>query len=284
MRICHTLQSGPVEGYQFGYSPTQLIRPFPVWCYFIDGLLIDTAQRHCQREVLAAFEGKRIHQIVLTHYHEDHAGNATALARQHNCPVKAGALTLERVAHSYPILPYEQFWFGRIDACPGPAIPGLPGVITERLPSLLETARYQFQPILTLGHSDDHYVLLAINEGWLFAGDFYVGKLKIFRRNENIYEMIESTRHILTYDFESVFCGHNPVLKRGKEAVAAKLQYLEDIVGQIQHVAQRGLSIPRLVREVGLQEQWWAKLMTFNDVGADYIIRSVLYDNPLPAP
>lgn len=278
MRICHAHQHGPVEGYQFGYSPSRLVRPFSVWCYYLDGLLIDTAQRHCQPDVLATFERKRIDQIALTHFHEDHTGNATALARQHRCPVRTGALTRERIASSYDILPYEQFWFGRIDACPGNVLPGLPPVVVDVFPAIVETKHYRLQPILTLGHSDDHHVLLEGQEGWLFAGDFYVGKLKIFRRNENIYHMIEATRQVLTYEFATVFCGHNPVFTRGKEAVAAKLQYLEDIVGHIQRIAQQGFSVPQLVRAVGLQEQWWSKLMTFNDVGADYIVRSVLYD------
>ena len=268
MKICQTLQHGPVQGYRFGYSPVRLVRPVPVWCYLVDGLLIDTAQRHTQREVLDTFAHQRIGQIVLTHFHEDHAGNAAALRTHHQCPVLAGSLTTERIATGFPLLPYERFWFGRIDPCPG-ALP---------LPALIKTERYTLQPIYTPGHSDDHHVLLEATEGWLFAGDFYIGNLRLFRRGENIYQMIESTRRMLTYDFDTVFCGHNPVLNDGRRAVERKLRYLETLVERVQAAHGRGLRGQALMRAAGLPEQWWLRAFTGNDVGVIHLINSVLND------
>ena len=126
-KITQRLQHGPVRGYRFGYSPVRLVQPVSVWCYWVDGLLIDTAQRHRQRDVLDTFAHQRIDQIALTHFHEDHSGNATALRRQHQCPVLAGKLTTERIASGFSLLPYERFWFGSIDPCPG-ALP-LPAIV-----------------------------------------------------------------------------------------------------------------------------------------------------------
>lgn len=271
MKIRQTLQHGPVRGYRFGYSPVRFVRPVPVWCYWVDGLLIDTAQRQMQREVLSTFAPQHIDQIVLTHFHEDHSGNAAALRQQHGCSVLAGDLTAERIAVSYSLLPYEQFWFGSIDPCPG-ALP---------LPALIDTERYHFQPIHTPGHSDDHYALLEATEGWLFSGDFYIGNLRIFRQGENIYQMIESTRRVLAYDFDTVFCGHNPVLAHGRRAVERKLEHLETLVERVQAAHKRGLRGQALVRAGGLQEQWWLRAFTGNDVGAVHLIRSILNDvNP----
>ncbi len=224
---------------------------------------------HRQAEVLTTFADRRIEQIALTHFHEDHAGNAYALSQHHHCPVRAGALTAQRVATAYPLLPYEHFWFGKIDPCPG-VIP-----VADRL----ETDHYSLQPISTLGHSDDHHVLLEASEGWLFAGDFYIGNLKVFRRGENIYQQIEAARHVLTLDFEVLFCGHNPALKQGKQAVARKLDYLETIVEQTKSAASRGLSETQIVRAVGLPESTFYRTFTSNDVAAAYLIRSVLQDS-----
>lgn len=268
MRICSTRQHGPVEGFQFGYSPVRLVKPFPVWCYFLHDTLIDTGQRHCQADVLAAFSQKSIRQIVLTHFHEDHSGNAAALRQQHNCPVLAGNLTAQRITHAFPLMAYEKFWFGSIDPCPN----------AEPLPDVVEAGPYRLTTIPTFGHSDDHQVLHEPNEGWLFAGDFYVGNLKVFRRGENIYQMIASTRAVLTLDFDQVFCCHNPVLKAGKVAVERKLGYLENIVENVLEGHQRGLSEPELLKIARLQEQWFTKFVTQNDVSANYIVRSVLED------
>lgn len=271
MRICQTLQHGPVRGYRFGYSPVRFVQPVPVWCYWVDGLLIDTAQRHMQPEVLDTFSNQRIDQIALTHFHEDHSGNATALRHQHGCPVLAGDLTAERIANGFSLLPYERFWFGPVDPCPG----------VRPLPAVIETAEYRFRPIYTPGHSDDHHVLFEANQGWLFAGDFYIGNLRIFRRGENIYRMIDSTRRMLTHDFDAVFCGHNPVLTGGRRAVERKLHYLETLVERVQDAHRRGLRAQALLRASGLQEQWWLRTFTGNDVGAVYLIRSILNDADL---
>ena len=271
MKTYQTLQHGPVQGYRFGYSPIRFIRPVPVWCYYLDGLLIDTAQRHMQREVLQTFTDKPIRQIALTHFHEDHSGNADALRHEHRCPVLAGHLTAGRIASSFSLFPYEQFWFGGIDPCPG-AWP---------LPALIETDHYQLRPIPTFGHSDDHHVFLEEKNGWLFSGDFYIGKLKIFRRGENIYQMIDSIRQLLTHDFEVVFCGHNPLITNGKQTIEQKLHYLETLVERVQENHRRGLRGQALVRAAGLTEHWFTRIFTANDVSAVHLINSVLNDTPI---
>ena len=268
MNITRRLTHGPVEGFQFGYSPTRFIRPIPVWCYLVDGLLIDTAQRKRQRDVLSTFEDRQINQIALTHFHEDHSGNANALRQQHHCPVLAGALTGQRIANGFPLLPYERFWFGQIDPCPD----------VQLMPEKVQTQHYQFTTIPTLGHSDDHRVLLEQNQGWLFAGDFYIGNLKILRRGENIYQQIEAARHLLTYNFDTLFCGHNPVLTGGRAAVEQKKQYLENLVERVQTAARSGTSEARILTLVGLKEAWFYRAFTSNDVAAAYLIRSILND------
>ncbi len=274
--VTNTLRHGPVDGHQFGYSRLPWPKPIPVWTYYVDGLLIDTGSRHTQRAVLQTYKAYPIEQIALTHFHEDHAANAAPLARQHNCPVRCGPLTAELIKKPYHLLPYEHYWFGSIEPCSAAV-----GVeVLKTFPDPFETEQHRFIPIATLGHSDDHHVLLEPNKGWLFSGDFYVGNLRVFRRGENIYQQIDAARQVLTLDFDTLFCGHRPVLKNGKAAIQRKLDYLQRIVEQSLSGAQQGLSEAKIVRRVGLHEDWFMRLFTSNDVAVTYLIRSALCDKP----
>jgi glyoxylase-like metal-dependent hydrolase (beta-lactamase superfamily II) len=264
-----------VEGHLFGYSRLPWPKPIPVWTYYIDGLLIDTGSRRTQEVVLQTYQSYHIHEIALTHFHEDHAANAARLARQHGCRVRCAPLTAQRIAEPYHLLPYEQYWFGPIEACS--AAVGVP--VLGTFPEPFETEHHRFVPIPTLGHSDDHHVLLEPNEGWLFSGDFYVGNLRVFRRGENIYQQIEAARHVLTYDFDTLFCGHRPVLTGGKKAIEVKLNHLQRIVDQSLDGQRRGLSEAAIVRRVGLREDWFMRFFTSNDVAVTYLVRSALRDS-----
>ncbi|WP_266368471.1 MBL fold metallo-hydrolase [Tellurirhabdus rosea] len=266
MKTTRHLRHGPVEGFRFGYAPIPYVPVVPVYCYFLDGLLIDTAQRHRQADVLRTLADRPLQQIVLTHFHEDHSGNVLALHRRFGVPVFAGELTARRVGAGFPVLPYEQFWFGRIEPCPG----------IQPLPEVVETNRYRLQPIHTPGHSDDHYVFLEANEGWLFAGDFYIGNLKIFRRGENFQQHIDSARRLLACDFDTLFCGHNPVLTNGKAAILRKIEYLEAFRERARHFHGQGLSLPEIRRRMRLSENYLLKIFTFNDVGVDLMIEAAL--------
>jgi glyoxylase-like metal-dependent hydrolase (beta-lactamase superfamily II) len=219
-----------------------------------------------QREVGELVKNLGIQQIFLTHYHEDHSGNVAYLCDSLRVPVYASQLTAQRVATSFRVLPYEQFWFGKIEPCPQ----------VQAMPDVIRTERYQFRPIHTPGHSDDHYLLHEAREGWLLAGDFYVGKLKIFRRGEGIRQHIESTRRVLALDFDVIFCAHNPVFKEGKKALRAKLEYLETIYGNVARLYHKGLPEKEIQARLGMKEATLVKWLTFRDVSVRNIIRSVI--------
>lgn len=265
-----------MEGHQFGFSRLPWPKPIPVWTYYVDGLLIDTGSRHTQQNVLRTYATYPIEQIALTHFHEDHAANAAVLARQHHCPVRCGALTAHLIQQPYPLLPYEHYWFGPIDPCS--AAVGV--TVLGMFPEPVETGHYRFIPVATLGHANDHHVLLEPREGWLFSGDFYVGNLRVFRRGENIYQQIEAAKHVLSLNFDTLFCGHNPVLKSGKAAVQRKIDHLQRIVDCTREGEQKGLSETQILSQSGLREDWFMRFFTSNDVAVTYLVRSVLRDKP----
>ncbi|MCS6820572.1 MAG: MBL fold metallo-hydrolase [Microscillaceae bacterium] len=266
----HTIKKYQFQNvYYFEFGKALLpFRPAPmtVYCFWLDGLLIDTAQKSMQKYVFEMLEPYPIEQIVLTHYHEDHAGNVKNLAEKYQVPVFAGELTAKKIRDGFKILPYEKILFNSVP----------PYEHIQPLPSKIQTNRYELLPIHTPGHSPDHYVFLEKKQGWLFSGDFYLGKLRFFRREENIAQHIESLHKILEYDFEVLFCGHYPSLRNGKALMQGKLQYLEDFYGKVAQLYAQGKSLKEILKEIEQKEVYWLKIATFNDVGVDYMIKSVI--------
>ena len=256
-----------VEIYKFGSAP--IWKPLMmVCCFYVDKLLIDTAQYNARQKVLATFQNKKIDQIALTHWHEDHTGNAAGLYLQHQATVFAHPFTAEKLCTGFKVLPYEQYMFGRIKPY---AVP------TKPFPEKITTENFEFVPIHTPGHSSDHTVILEPNKGWLFSGDLFVSiKIKYFRRGEDLGEQIESIKKVLQYDFEVIFCGHFPQFKNGKELFQKKLQYFEDFYGKVKHYYLQGLESKQIMKALKIKEIHWLKYATCSDVSVELMVQSVI--------
>lgn len=143
MNIIKTDYFGEVESIRLGYGP---IGPplMSVFMYVVDGLVIDTGQHHMQKYVVEQLKNKKLNQILLTHHHEDHSGNAAAIKKSHQISVCGHSLTAEKLRSSFNILPYQHYLWGK--ASP---------VDVRTLDSPITTDRFTFIPIHTPGHSKD---------------------------------------------------------------------------------------------------------------------------------
>lgn len=249
--------------YRFGYAP--IGKPLlSVYCYLLDDVLIDTAQRNCEQKVLRTFEEETISKILLTHWHEDHSGNTQQLAAAHAATIFAPTQCLQKLTDGFNILPYERFLFGKIRPILNEIHPVSGRIITEN---------HKLTPIFTPGHSKDHTVYLEEDSGWLFAGDLFVGvEINIFRKGEEFWPQVASFKKVLTYDFDIIFCGHHPRLSDGKEWLRRKLQYFEDFGGRVQDLHQRGLSVKQIIKKMNIKENLLVRLLTSNDVSLYYMV------------
>ncbi|CAB1081258.1 hypothetical protein JY97_05685 [Alkalispirochaeta odontotermitis] len=265
MHIAISRQFGEIEAFQFGYGPVG--RPFMmVYVYAVDGVIIDTGQRNMQKHVIELLRNTQPNRILLTHHHEDHSGNAAALGRLHGIDIFGHPITAEKMAAKRKILPYQRYIWGKsVD------------VTTKPLESLIESNRFIFRPIHTPGHSRDHTVFLEEKNGWLFAGDLYLGdRIKYFRSDEKIFDQIDSLKKMRNFDFHALFCSHNPILENGKKRLECKLQFLEDIVGQVQLLQKKGLSDKAIIKRMDPGRDRWVKLMTMGNVSMANMLRSAL--------
>ena len=267
MRIFKTHDFGEVRGWELGWSP--LGRPMMTTIFYRLGpVLIDTGMAHMRATVLdlAASEPSAVEAVLLTHYHEDHSGNAAALKTRLNIPVYGSTETARKLARPYRIFPYQHLMWGATEP-----------VDVSPLPEVFELNGLKLKPVHTPGHSKDHTVYLVPDRGWLFSGDIYLSHhIKYFRADERIDDQIRSLKKLMVLDFDALFCGHHPQPEKGKDRIIQKLQYLEDFYGSVVALAEKGLRPSEVMKTLRLKEVTLVKWMCFGNVSMKNMVRSVM--------
>jgi glyoxylase-like metal-dependent hydrolase (beta-lactamase superfamily II) len=266
MKICRKKKFGPVTAYQLGYSP---IGPplMSVHMYVVDTVVIDTALRHMRAEVIGLLKDHAaIERILLTHYHEDHSGNAAEIRRTFSAEVLGHPLTADKMNGTLNIRPYQHLVWGKAGQVPVTPLSGC-----------IDTGCYRFMPVHAPGHSKDHTVYLETQNGWLFSGDLYLGdRIKYFRSDEKFSDQLDSLKTVLSLDFNALFCGHHPIPKGGKARLAAKLAFLEDFYGQVMDLNRNGLSESEIIARLDLKQDRLVKWVTLGNACFANMVRSVL--------
>jgi glyoxylase-like metal-dependent hydrolase (beta-lactamase superfamily II) len=254
---------GPVEAFTLGYGP--LGPPLMnVTLYRVDGLLFDSGQSRMRQAALELLRGERISRILLTHHHEDHSGNAAAIGRQSGADVFGHPLTSQKMRQGFFIRPYQRLVWGPAD----------PAAV-KPLGAHVETDRYRFVPLHTPGHSADHTAYLEPHQGWLFSGDLFLGeRIKFFRVDEIFHEQIASLRRVLAYDFDALFCAHNPAAGGGKAKLRAKLDFMENLGGEIRRRLAQGQGPEEIVRTLDRKRDRWVKWVTCGNASFANMVRS----------
>ena len=241
-----------------------------VYTFHLGNTLIDTAHSNSRLEVLQRFESKGIEKILLTHYHEDHSGNAGYLKRKWHIPVYGHSETGKMLKKGYNVSPLSKVISGNVSR-------------VEVTP-LLETddffaGQYKIQPIFTPGHSHDHYSYYVPEKGWLFSGDLFVAeRIKYFANFESISEQIKSLKKLCSLDFDVLLCSHNPKTKNGKEHLQRKLQNFEDFYGTVARLNKEGLSPTEILTKTGRKENAFYNMITLGNFNAVNMVKSVLKD------
>src|SRR5579885_610412 len=130
-----------------------------VSAYVLRGVMIDTGFRRVQRELLRAASSVGVRGAIVTHWHEDHAGNGPALAAS-GIPVSMRADTEQILRDRPSIQLYRRVVWGRT-----PRFQGAAAAIDM---SNLECVH-------TPGHSVDHQVVWDPATKTLFSGDLWLG-------------------------------------------------------------------------------------------------------------
>lgn len=203
-----------------------------IYVFLVDGMLIDTGPKNLEAQLIDFYHAASFDVVALTHSHEDHTGTASWIQEHRKVPIYIHPKGIEVCAEpcSYP--KYRQITWGirkEFHALP--------------LQETIQSRSREWKVIYTPGHADDHVTLLDEQSGILFSGDLFLSpKTKVIMASESIPVIMDSIRTLLRYDFKSMFCCHAGFIQDGKGMLQQKLDYLENLCGEVMRLHEEGFS------------------------------------------
>jgi glyoxylase-like metal-dependent hydrolase (beta-lactamase superfamily II) len=208
---------------------------YEVSAYLIHDVLVDTGFAHARAPVLEAVRTLRPRGIVVTHWHEDHAGNTPALAAT-GLPMLMHA-ECEALLRSHPqIRLYRRVVWGRTPALSQAIEPFDPSPLTV-LPAA--------------GHSPDHLVVWDAERRILVSGDLFLGvKVRIAHDHESPRKLVATLRQMAALAPRVLLDAHRGVVSNGAAQLRAKADWTEETIAAIERLAAEGVGVDEIVRRL----------------------------------
>jgi endoribonuclease LACTB2 len=209
---------------------------YDVSAYVLGDVLVDTGFPRGGRALVGAVEALRPRGVVLTHWHEDHAGNAPALAAS-GIPMAMHAecevLLRERPAIRF----YRRAVWGQ----------------TERLRAPLR--RFDPAPLVlmgTPGHSSDHLTVWDPERRILVSGDLFLGvKVRVaHERDESPRALVASLRSAAALEPRLLLDAHRGPVSDAAAQLRAKAAWNEEMIGEIERLDAAGVGAAEIVKRV----------------------------------
>lgn len=216
------LRLGSWQGRLVGYG---------VSAYLLRGVLVDTGFAHVRDELLTALDTLEPRAAIVTHWHEDHAGNVEALARR-GVPVRMHAQCEETLRARPSIGAYRHFVWGQPPRLVTPLVDGdvAPLTVVE-LP----------------GHTTDHLAVWDAERRILVSGDLFLGvKVRVAHRHEAPRRLLASLRRAAALGPRLLLDAHRGPITDATTVLQAKIAWLDVTIGAIEQAGARDES-PRVI-------------------------------------
>ncbi len=223
--------------------------------YRIGRTAIDTGPPNQWHRVRQFLHERNTDTVLITHHHEDHSGNGARLQRDLTATVFMPSNGVDLVRNGFPLRLYQRVVWGTPNTFTPKAVPD----------ELALSDGYRLRPIASPGHSPDMTCYLAVDRGWLFTGDAYIASQpKFFRADENVVQQIETLHALLEHEFDTVFCAHRGVVRKGRDALRQKADYLTTLREEVRRRHDRGESVTAITRHVLGREPIMSALTGFH--------------------
>ncbi|RTQ87326.1 MBL fold metallo-hydrolase [Lysinibacillus telephonicus] len=238
-----------------------------VYCFAVDGVLIDTGSRSLKKQFQPFLLESDIDQVVITHIHEDHSGGASVIKEHRNVPIYIHEMSVKECETNpdYPL--YRKVFWGKRK--PFQAKP---------IGKSFSSRNSVWEVIETPGHAKDHLAFLNQQTGQLFSGDLFVQqKTKVILRDESIPTIIQSIKRLLTYNFEELYCSHAGFVKDGRGMLENKLEYLLELQHKVLTLYKEGNSVQQIQGQL-FKRKYPITNLSFGEWDSIHIITSILKD------
>jgi glyoxylase-like metal-dependent hydrolase (beta-lactamase superfamily II) len=208
---------------------------YDVSAYVVRGVLIDSGAPRTREELLAAVHQLAPRGAIITHCHEDHAGNAAELAAS-GLPLLMDSSCELALRHPAPIGAYRRLVWGSANALTAP----------------LRT--FDPAPLVVLpfpGHTKEHLVVWDAERRILAGGDLFLGvKVRVAHDGESPRLLVASLRAAVALEPRLLLDAHRGVVHDPVPLLRAKIAWMEETIGEIETLGARGLDDREITRRV----------------------------------
>jgi glyoxylase-like metal-dependent hydrolase (beta-lactamase superfamily II) len=210
---------------------------YQVSAYLTGGILIDCGFPGVGYDMARFLDDRRPLGVIITHHHEDHAGNVELIARG-RLPILAGADTLSALRTARRISLYRRVVWG-----------GPPQLVSPVTP--LDASEKGLELIHLPGHSPDHNVVWDAERRILFSSDLFLGvKVRVAFPSEEPRLLARSVRKAALLGPRVMFDSHRGLVPDPANALAAKADWMEATIGTIERKISEGWEDRAIARAV----------------------------------
>lgn len=252
MSVLASFRYQDLEGLRVGRFNLGINTSFII--YRLADTIIDTGPSNQWKYVRPFVTSRPFSQLLLTHHHEDHSGNAGTIYQLTGVQPMAPALTVDILRRGFSIPPIQKLIWGEAGK-----------VEAKVLPEEVYIAGDRVEPVFTPGHAEDMTCYLIPERGWLFSADLYLAShLKLLRIDEDIATILESIRNVLDRDFDVILCPHRGVVENGKVRLQEKYNYLLDLADRAQSMEKQGVDLATITKRLLGRENMMTILSRYN--------------------